>query len=71
MPLGTSAKAAAFAQWLVREVGVAAVPGSSFHPKGSAGRHQVRFTFCKSEQTLAEAGRRLAHLPHRVRSAGR
>jgi aminotransferase len=61
----------AFAQWLVREIGIAAVPGSSFHRKGHAGRHQVRFTFCKTEPTLAEAGRRLAHLADRLRSARR
>ncbi|MGH7819199.1 MAG: pyridoxal phosphate-dependent aminotransferase, partial [Candidatus Binatia bacterium] len=47
----------AFAQWLVREVGVAAVPGSSFYRQGSGERHQIRFTFCKTEETLREAGK--------------
>jgi aminotransferase len=56
----------AFADWLVREIGVAAVPGSSFYHDRVLGRHQVRFTFCKSEATLAEAGRRLASLPERL-----
>jgi len=57
----------AFAQWLVREVGVAAVPGSSFYKKGTSGRHQIRFTFCKTEETLGEAGKRLQHLQERLR----
>ncbi len=61
----------AFAHWLVREVGVAAVPGSSFYRKGSGGHHQVRFTFCKTEETLAEAGRRLGRLQERLRGAQR
>jgi aminotransferase len=56
----------AFTDWLVREIGVAAVPGSSFYHDRALGRHQVRFTFCKSEATLAEAGRRLASLPERL-----
>jgi L-glutamine---4-(methylsulfanyl)-2-oxobutanoate aminotransferase len=59
----------AFVQFLVREVGVAAVPGSSFYRQGDAGCHQVRFTFSKTDQTLAEAGRRLAPLPDRLRGA--
>jgi aminotransferase len=61
----------AFAQWLVREVGVASVPGSSFYKKGASGRHQVRFTFCKTEETLTEAGKRLAHMEERLRRAKR
>jgi aspartate/methionine/tyrosine aminotransferase len=50
---------AAFARRLVLEAGVAAVPGSSFY-SGAEGRRFVRFTFSKSEETLAEAARRLA-----------
>ncbi len=60
-----------FAQWLVRDVGVAAVPGSSFYRKGKAGRQQIRFTFCKDDETLQEAGQRLKHLPERLRGAKR
>jgi aspartate/methionine/tyrosine aminotransferase len=59
----------AFAHWLVREVGVAAVPGSSFYRKGGGGRQQIRFTFCKTEETLTEAGKRLAHLQERLRGS--
>ncbi len=47
---------------LVREVGVAAVPGSSFYHTAELGRHWVRFTFSKREETLEEAVRRLQRL---------
>jgi aminotransferase len=50
----------AFAVWLSREVGVTPVPGSSFFREGSGGRSLVRFVFCKTEDVLAEAARRLA-----------
>lgn len=49
----------AFAHWLTREIGVAPVPGSSFYSDPAAGRHLVRFAFCKTDEMLAEAGRRL------------
>ena len=47
-----------FARYLIEKVGVAAVPGSSFY-RSSEGARFVRFTFSKSEETLAEAARRL------------
>jgi aminotransferase len=49
----------AFAEWLVRDVGIAGVPGSSFFSRRDLGRHLIRFTFCKTEDVLAEAGARL------------
>ncbi|HXQ20604.1 MAG TPA: aminotransferase class I/II-fold pyridoxal phosphate-dependent enzyme [Candidatus Acidoferrales bacterium] len=49
--------------WLVREAGVAAVPGSSFYRHPELGRRLIRFTFCKREDTLREAARRLARVP--------
>jgi aminotransferase len=49
-----------FAHWLVREVGVAGVPGSSFYSRRELGRHLIRFTFCKTEDLLTEAALRLA-----------
>lgn len=52
-----------FARHLVAEAGVAAVPGSSFYHRPALGRTQVRFTFCKRDETLRAAGRRLAALP--------
>ena len=49
----------AFAVWLSREVGVTPVPGSSFFRDGGGGRSLVRFVFCKTEDMLTEAARRL------------
>ncbi|HVB07332.1 MAG TPA: aminotransferase class I/II-fold pyridoxal phosphate-dependent enzyme [Candidatus Acidoferrales bacterium] len=51
-----------FARYLVKEIGVAAVPGSSFYHNPADGAQQLRFTFCKKEATLAEAARRLSKL---------
>ncbi|HVH28187.1 MAG TPA: aminotransferase class I/II-fold pyridoxal phosphate-dependent enzyme [Vicinamibacterales bacterium] len=52
----------AFARHLVKDVGVAAVPGSSFYQNAEKGRTKLRFCFCKRDETLAEADRRLAKL---------
>ena len=49
-----------FARYLVADVGVAVVPGSSFYHRPDLGRTQVRFTFCKRDETLQAAARRLA-----------
>jgi aminotransferase len=51
-----------FARYLVEEVGVACVPGSSFYNDPEDGASQVRFTFCKKEETLAAAESRFAKL---------
>jgi aspartate/methionine/tyrosine aminotransferase len=51
-----------FAKYLVEHIGVACVPGSSFYNDPQDGASQVRFTFCKKEETLAAAESRLAHL---------
>ena len=50
----------AFGLWLAKEVGVAPVPGSSFYAERGGGRTQVRFVFCKTDDVLDEAARRLA-----------
>jgi aspartate/methionine/tyrosine aminotransferase len=52
----------AFARYLVKEVGVAAVPGSSFYRHPADGRTHLRFTFCKKEATFQAAAERLAKL---------
>jgi aspartate/methionine/tyrosine aminotransferase len=51
-----------FAGYLVREIGVAVVPGSSFYSDPDAGSQQVRFCFSKMDATLDEAARRLGKL---------
>jgi len=48
-----------FAQCLTAEHGVAPVPGSSFYSKPEMGRNEVRFAFCKTDDLLQEAARRL------------
>jgi len=50
-----------FAQWLTRQVGVAAIPVSVFSTHASTAR-VVRFCFAKNESTLEAAGRRLRRL---------
>lgn len=47
-----------FCEYLLKQVGVAAVPWRSFYAD-PAGRHKVRFTFSKSTDNLVEAGRRM------------
>ena len=51
-----------FAKYLVKEIGIAAVPGSSFYRDPAAGRTQLRFAFCKKETTFQAAEERLAKL---------
>lgn len=51
-----------FTKYLVKEIGVAAVPGSSFYNDPRDGAQQVRFAFCKRDETLDEAGGRLKRL---------
>ena len=49
------------AEWFIRELGVAGVPGSSFfrHPENRF----LRFHFAKREETLRAAGERLLRIP--------
>ena len=49
-----------FCEAMAREVGVAAVPGSSFFREPE--NRYIRFHFAKRTETLLEAGRRLARL---------
>jgi aminotransferase len=56
----------AFAKYLVKDVGVAVVPGSHFYADPSRGRQRVRFCFCKKDETIEAAASRLATLKARV-----
>jgi aminotransferase len=49
-----------FCEWMAREIGVAAVPGSSFFK--AEVNHLIRFHFAKNIETLAEALSRLGLL---------
>ena len=51
-----------FARYLVRDIGVATVPGSSFFQDKTLGRPYVRFCFCKRDATLDLAAERLRRL---------
>ena len=55
-----------FTKHLIREVGVACVPGSSFYSQPSLGQQQVRFCFCKKDETLHAAADRLSKLKSRL-----
>jgi aspartate/methionine/tyrosine aminotransferase len=55
-----------FARYLVKEIGVAAVPGSSFYKNSANGRTKLRFCFCKRDETLRDADARLAKLSART-----
>lgn len=50
---------------ILRETGVAAIPGSAFYSDPRDGDHLLRFCFAKPRAALEEAGRRLARLSSR------
>ena len=56
----------AFCRYLVTEIGIAAVPGSSFYRDERDGSQQVRFAFCKRDETLDEAAARLQNVRPRT-----
>ena len=61
IPEGVDMDDMTFAKNMVSEFGVAAVPGSSFY-RSEDGKHKLRFTFSKKDETLMEAARRLEGL---------
>jgi aspartate/methionine/tyrosine aminotransferase len=52
----------AVSRHLIEEIGIAAVPGSSFFSDPALGRHLLRFAFCKRLETLEAAGERFDRL---------
>ena len=55
-----------FAHWLVKEIGVGGVPGSSFYSRPELGKTKLRFMFSMAEERLAEAGERLMQVQARI-----
>jgi aminotransferase len=51
-----------FIRRMIREVGVSAIPGSSFYSPRERGLTKVRFMFAKRDETLQQAGERLRKL---------
>ncbi len=56
----------AFALRIIRDPGIAAVPGSSFFSRPELGRSKLRFAFPKRTETLEAAAERLARLAVRA-----
>jgi len=55
-----------FTEFLVKEVGVAVVPGSSFFRPGDRGKNYIRFCFAKKHETLMAARERLLKLHEKI-----
>ena len=55
-----------FTRFLIQEIGVAVVPASSFYYDKSLGAQQVRFCFCKKDETLQAAAERLQRLKAKI-----
>jgi N-succinyldiaminopimelate aminotransferase len=53
-----------FAEWLIRDVGVACIPASPFYQESDKpmGKYFARFAVCKKDETLAAAADRLLQL---------
>ncbi len=51
-----------FTKHLIREIGVAVVPGSSFYKSEGMGNQEVRFCFCKKDETLEIVAQKLRAL---------
>lgn len=56
----------AFVRWMIEELGIGAIPGSSFYRSDPAlGAGRVRFAFPKKDETLAAVAARFAKLKER------
>ncbi|RKU34880.1 aminotransferase [Candidatus Poribacteria bacterium] len=56
----------AFAHWIVEEIGVGGVPGSSFYSRPHLGKTKFRFMFSMADDILAEAGERLMQIKTKI-----
>ena len=54
----------AFCKWMAREIGVSAVPGSSFFSEPT--RHLVRLQFARGEDVLRRAVDKLSRIPEKI-----
>ena len=63
---GTSMDDTEFVRWMIQNVGVAGVPGSSFYFPRERGHTKVRFMFAKREETLHQAGQKLLDLRRKL-----
>ncbi len=54
------------ADFMLDEVGVSSVPGSSFYHRAELGRSMLRFTFSKSDETIGAAAERLKSLSEKL-----
>ncbi|GAA6618279.1 pyridoxal phosphate-dependent aminotransferase [Scytonema sp. NUACC26] len=59
-----------FCEYLIKEIGVAVVPGSSFFAQSEKGQKFIRFCFSKKPETLAKAGERLLKLQSLLQAVG-
>jgi len=55
-----------FTRYLVKDIGIAVVPGSSFFHEAERGAGYVRFCFCKRDATLQSAGERLQKITRKA-----
>lgn len=55
-----------FCEYLIKEVGVVAIPTSVFYLNPEEGKNLVRFTFCKDEDTLRAAVKRMKEKLKRI-----
>jgi aspartate/methionine/tyrosine aminotransferase len=59
-----------FCEHLIRQVGVAAIPCSAFYANKEGSDRLVRFAFCKTLETIAQAGERLKARLNPLAAAG-
>ncbi len=55
-----------FAHWLVKEIGVGGVPGTSFYSNPKLGKTKFRFMFSMADDILIEAGERLTKIKSKI-----